>query len=134
MTRDEKIEWMAVWAARQGCALALVDGEVGFGRECVGITKDGNFPDYRWYNETTYERADPNGEVWVPEDAYHKHDCVAVLGRGEGAEAQLYEWLTWFDRREFKVTSEMDLDAAKDVVSLVMGKQHVVRITRGLAA
>ncbi len=129
MTHEKKIEWMAVWAAKNGCALAL-EGEVGIGRHCVGILRDGNYPDYHWHNEKTYERCDPNGEVFVPRDAYHKHDCVAVLGRGEEAETQLYEWLRWFDDRAFKVTSEMDIEAARDPIKLLMGSHNIVRIKR----
>ncbi len=129
MTREQKIEWMAVWAAKNGCALAL-EGEVGIGRPCVGILVDGNYPDYHWYAEKTYERCDPNGEVFAPRDAYHKHDCVAVLGRGEEAETQLFEWLTWFDDRGFKVTSNMDAEIARDPIRVMMGQHNIVRIQR----
>lgn len=81
---------MAVWSAKNNLKLEL-QGECGFGRECVGVSAYGTFPDYKWYDKETLERADKNGNVWVPENAYHKHPCVAVLGRGEIAESQLYE-------------------------------------------
>lgn len=100
MSRDEKIQWMATWAAKNGLQLVL-EGECGFGRECVGVSVGGNYPDYEWYDDETYNREDNNGKVWTPEDAYHKHPCVAVLGRGENAEGQLYEWLKWFDENGF---------------------------------
>lgn len=102
MNRDDKIQWMAVWCARNSVALEL-DGEVGFGRPCVGIVAQGVYPDYEWHDETTWDRQDLNGEVWTPPNAYHKHPCVAVLGLGEEAEDQLYQWLQWFDANGFKV-------------------------------
>jgi hypothetical protein len=102
MTHEEKIEWMKGWAERNGCTLQL-EGECGFGRECVGILAQDLYPDYTWRDDKTYERIDNNGEVWTPESAYHKHDCVAVLGRGEYAEAQLFEWLQWFEANKFRV-------------------------------
>lgn len=102
MTHAEKIEWMKKWCEENGLALTL-EGECGFGRECVGVlASNACYPDYAWHNyDGDYERLDNNGDVWVPEDAYHKHDCVAVLGRGEKAEAQLYDWLKWFQDNKF---------------------------------
>jgi hypothetical protein len=116
MTHEEKIKWMIEWAHKHKLRLEL-EGECGFGRECVGvIAGNENYPDYEWYDKDTYERVDPNGDVWVPEDAYHKCPCVAVLGRGEPAEAQLYDWLVWFDANGFElecvdrpITSQMEL-------------------------
>ena len=102
MTHEEKIEWMKDWAKRHGCTLQL-EGECGFGRPCVGVLAQDVYPDYTWLNQETWERTDNNGEVWQPPSAYHKHDCVAVLGRGEDAEAQLYEWLKWFEDNKFRV-------------------------------
>jgi len=101
MTRDEKTQWMATWVATHGLKLELY-GECGFGRECVGVTVGDNYPDYMW-NDDDFNRIDGNGDVWVPDDAYHKHPCVAVLGRGEQAESQLYNWLKWFDDHGFNL-------------------------------
>ncbi len=101
MTHQEKLDWMALWCGRHALALQL-EGECGFGRECVGVLSGDVYPDYEWY-DSDYERADPNGNVWTPPDAYHKHPCVAVLGRGEDAEDQLYQWLMWFDENNFAV-------------------------------
>ena len=101
MTQAEKIEWMIQWAHRNQCVLTL-EGECGFGRECVGVVAGGSFPSYEWYDED-YNREDNNGEVWCPPGAYHKHPCVAVLGRGSYAEGQLYDWLNWFDTNGFKL-------------------------------
>lgn len=132
MTHQEKIQWMALWAAKHGVALQL-EGECGFGRLCVGITDSGGYPEYEWYDKD-YNRADENGDVWVPEDAYHKHPCVAVLGRGEVAESQLYDWLKWFDENNFKIKVEsVPLPDDKQLAMLyaMMGKHIAVRMVRG---
>lgn len=102
-TRDERITWMAVWAAKHGVTLNL-EGTIGFGRECVSISKSGNCPSYEEYDDD-FNRSDKNGEVWKPDNAYHKGPYVAVLGRGEEAERQLYEWLQWFDANGFVIES-----------------------------
>lgn len=129
MTREEKMQWMAVWAAKSGLQLEL-KGECGFGRECVGVIVGDNFPDYEWHN-AAYERVDGNGDVWTPNDAYHKHPCVAVLGRGEEAESQLYEWLKWFDENGFKLeTGLCPVDPAMADLAILMGKHRYARMVR----
>lgn len=129
-TRESRIEWMLAWAAHNACTLQL-EGECGLGRECVGITKDGNYPDYHWYNES-YERIDPNGEIPIPTDAYHKHPCLAVLGRGEEAERQLFHWLHWFDQSGFTVTVEPTgpNPHIPTALALVLGKNVNVRMQK----
>jgi hypothetical protein len=130
MNREEKFNWMAKWAAKNGVALNL-EGECGFGRECVGITVNGSYPEYEWDDDETYERLDNNGEVWAPEGAYHKHPCVAVLGRGEEAEGQLYEWLKWFDENDFKVeTGDIKMEAPLDPILLMLGRNHYQRMVK----
>lgn len=104
MTHLEKLEWMRDWAKKNKANLEL-EGSCGFGRECVGITVDDTYPSYEWYSDYHMNRLDQNGDVWTPEDAYHKHPCIAVLGRGENAESQLYEWLKWFDDNNFTLIS-----------------------------
>lgn len=91
MNRDQKIAWMESWAKRNGLTLDLA-GEIGFGREAVKVANSqGTCPDY----------GDPmtgdDEDVWTPPNAYHKWQCVAVLGHGEGPEGELYDWLVWFD-------------------------------------
>ena len=73
------------------------EGECGFGRECVG------FRDGCWISHNPYESGgDYNPiegfkcpEAHPPEgvNAYHKHDCLAVLGRGDEAVIQLATWV-----------------------------------------
>jgi hypothetical protein len=123
-THEEKIQWMAVWAARNGVALELA-GECGFGRECVGITADGRYP--------SYDDDGAGDDIWTPERAYHKSPCVAVLGRGEEAEAQLYDWLRWFDANGYTVERG---DAPDDewkhlgVIGVILGKHKSVRMVK----
>jgi hypothetical protein len=93
----EKRQWMALWAAKNNFQLCL-KGEIGFGRKCVGILAEGQYPDYEWDDQPVWQQ-----EVWTPPNAYHKHPCVAVLGHGEKAEDELYEWLRWLDNHNFKL-------------------------------
>lgn len=121
MVHEEKIQWMATWAARNNAQLKL-EGECGFGRECVGILVDGNYPDF-----------DYKDDIWEPADSYHKHNCVAVLGRGEEAENQLFEWLQWFENNGFKIETG---DVPKEewerlgAIALMMGKYKYAKMIK----
>lgn len=130
MTHDEKITWMALYCARHGLALVF-NGECGFGRKCVGVTANGNYPEYEWYDEKTYERIDKNGDVWTPPDAYHKHTCVAVLGHGELSEAQLFDWLQWFDANDFALeTGVKEADPALGAMGYLLGHHRFARMVK----
>jgi len=130
MTHQEKLQWMADYATRHGVTLEL-EGEVGFGRECVGIVCANNsYPAYSWFNHDTWERTDLNGEIWAPEGAYHKSDCVAVLGRGEDAESQLYDWLVWFDAHGFTIAMVVDPVATKNSIGSYMGDYRHARMVK----
>lgn len=127
---ERKVEWMAIWAARNNLKLEL-QGECGFGRECVGVTIEDKYPDYEWHDRETYDRIDNNGDVWTPPDAYHKHECVAVLGRGEGAESQLYDWLKWFDDNGFKLeVGDQAVDPKLGFIAIAMGKHRFARMVK----
>ena len=129
MSHDEKIQWMAMWASKNSLVLHL-EGECGFGRDCVGVSTGSSYPDYEWYDDD-YERADKNGEVWTPKDAYHKHPCVAVLGRGQEAEEQLYEWLKWFDDNGFKLkTGVQAVDPKLGAIGFMLGKHLYARMVK----
>lgn len=130
MEHQEKIDWMIQWAHKNKLRLEL-EGECGFGRECVGVLADTvGYPDYKWSDNETWERLDKNGDVWVPEDAYHKHPCVAVLGRGTAAESQLYEWLKWFDDNKFSVETGMSEKKNLHLIEIVMGKHKYARMVK----
>lgn len=129
MTHEEKRQWMALWATKNNLLLTF-EGECGFGRECVGVLTNGQYPEYEWYDDN-YEREDKNGDVWTPENAYHKHPCVAVLGRGENAESQLYEWLKWFDENGFKLeTGTQPIDSKLGRIAFALGKHTFQRMVR----
>ena len=82
-TMQEKIQYLKDFAFNLGEAAQFVpDGECGFGRECVGIQVGSNWVDYDWDDEG----------IDAPSNAYHKHPCLAVLGAGEGAISQLFNW------------------------------------------
>lgn len=83
-----RLAWLRGYASGAGLVLDL-EGEVGFGRECVGLLLDGEYVDWDEYAPEG-EGTGPRGEAV---DAYHKHPCIAVLGRGVEAEKQLYEWV-----------------------------------------
>lgn len=129
MTRADKIKFMTEFCEKHNLTLNL-EGECGFGRECVGVVASNEcYPDYEWYDwDGDCCRLDSNGEVWIPEDAYHKHPCVAVLGRGENAEAQLYEWLKWFDENNFKC--EVISTGKNDQMSVLMGANKQARMVK----
>ncbi len=118
LTHEEKIQWMAMWCARNHVQLEL-EGECGLGRLCVGILTEGKYPDY------------DRNDVWTPVNAYHKYDCVAVLGRGEEAEDQLYDWLKWFDDHGYTVKSEMVEDiSTMDIIQIMIGQHMNVRMVK----
>lgn len=130
MTHQEKLDWMAIWCAKHGLALQL-EGECGFGRECVGVLSGDVYPDYEWHDKD-WNRADPNGDVWTPPNAYHKHSCVAVLGHGESAEDELYQWLRWFDDNNFavEVAAAEPPQGGWSMVELLLRKQENRRMVR----
>ncbi len=74
------------------------EGECGFGRKCVGF-RDG----HKWIDHNPYKS---NGDYEPIKDlacdacyapsgvhSYHKHDCLAVLGRGDEAVIGLAKWV-----------------------------------------
>ncbi len=91
VSREAQIVYLTEWAARYRCTLQL-NGEVGFGRDCVGILNGDTYVDYG-----------DQVEIWTPEDAYHKHDCLAVLGHGDDRLEQLYRWVKWLDANRYGV-------------------------------
>jgi hypothetical protein len=81
------------WAAEN--RVIITEGECGFGRPCVGITTGDQWIDWRATTGAPDYRPEPDPwEGFVPPDAYHKHDCVAVLGQDDLAWSQLADWLT----------------------------------------
>lgn len=101
----EHSQFLITWAAKHGAVVNFA-GECGFGRECVGVLVGGSYLDYsHLYDLFRGDRA-RWAEWWAPEDAYHKHDCMAVLGRGPGAVEQLYQWAKFLDDHGWTVGLE----------------------------
>jgi hypothetical protein len=80
------------------------EGECGFGRPCVGLSHGNSWIDYNpYYYEETGELNPPLADLdelndprfHAPDgvEAYHKHSCLAVLGRGDAAVVQLAVWI-----------------------------------------
>lgn len=73
-----------------------IDGTCGFGRPCVGLLSNGNYIDYN-PTDSKYEYIsefyDKKLYDILPKDAYHKHNCIAVLGTGNESVKQLSEWI-----------------------------------------
>ena len=96
---DPRIKHLLQFAVDNSVALVL-DGEVGFGRPCVGFTCGGNYldinprclPDYHYAFASADERLYPPEEV---PNAYHKHDCFCVLIRDGDREKAITELDTW---------------------------------------
>jgi hypothetical protein len=102
------------WASRNK-SIYENEGSCGFGRDCVGITSGQVWIDLgptvtKQFEgalaSDTYEDQEIDGDAWPPEgvdDAYHKHDCLAVLGHGPAAVHQLYLWVKNLDSHGFVV-------------------------------
>lgn len=93
------------------------EGEIGFGRECVGLVAGDRDV---WI---AYARG-PRGEIGTgpPEtvtDSYHKDDYIAVLGRGKRYERQLRLWVEHLI--EVEATYEWMQKLIPDLGSLVYG-------------
>ncbi len=133
MKHQDKVKWMTAWAETHEVTLDL-QGKCGFGRECVGILAKFDehwcFPDFAWFDDN-YKRLDDNGDVWVPEDAYHKHECLAVLGHGEKSESQLYDWLKWFDDNNFVLeVGQIKRDKPFTEIECLLGKHFYARMVK----
>lgn len=135
LTTDEKKAFITAWAERHGCT-AQFEGEVGFGRECVGILglRGGSYVDLEYLGHD-YR---PIGGVCPPfdecvaddlPDRYHKHECLAVLGRGEGAIDQLYRWVAHLDAAGIGVVEKPK--QMQDVGLIFGGETMVTVLSRG---
>ncbi len=76
------------------------EGECGFGRECVGLLKGGNYIAFNPNSQAENTRGEAIDEFYddrfydiQPSLAYHKYDCLAVLGRGDESIIQLSNWV-----------------------------------------
>lgn len=136
----DECEFMAVWAAKQGAALVL-EGNVGFGRDCVGIMKLDHYPDWLGYDnlDEFFRNCDiePKEAWWVVEGArppgdinyYHKHDCLAVLGHTHEAVVDLHIWIEKLFDNDI-IIATLDRKPRDEVDALVHGFQQYVLTTQ----
>ena len=109
------------------------DGEVGFGRKCVGLTNGNNYVDY---NPTQFPNYDYVEEFYderlfdiVPENAYHKHNCLAVLGNEETSIIQLSEWIDKL--KELGAVVEKYKTGATGIQVLLSGTEnYAIKLTK----
>ena len=109
------------------------DGEVGFGRKCVGLTNGNNYVEY---NPTQYPDHDYVKEFYdkrlfdiVPENAYHKHNCLAVLGNEETSIIQLSEWIDKL--KELGAVVQKYKTGATGMQALFTGTEnHAIKLTK----
>jgi hypothetical protein len=128
---QDRIRDARLWAAEQGCVLEL-NGEVGFGRECVGILYRTHYVDTpgSGYNE----HGPFFGEQSIggpPDDvaAYHKHDCLAVLGTDAEAVDGLLRWVEKIRANggRIVVKDRESVPGTDDPINwLFHGRQHAV--------
>lgn len=135
MDMQEKIAFMQEWAESQGARLEL-EGECGFFRECVGIlVGEGAAAQYpMWSDDYAYlEEAEPSswqtpgaeppGSV---KDYYHKASVLCVLGRGDDAINQLYDWVQSLSDNGVVIRP----DGIKDGVLALLGQETYVLTTK----
>ena len=109
------------------------DGEVGFGRKCVGLTNGNNYVDY---NPTQFPDYDYVEEFYderlydiIPENAYHKHNCLAVLGNEETSIIQLSEWIDKL--KELEAVVEKYKTGATGMQALITGTEnYAIKLTK----
>jgi hypothetical protein len=116
-------DWLKMWAADRQAV--YMRGECGFGRPCVGINAGGHWvdlgppehiegPGYSMDIPSVLPGARPPDGV---DDAYHKHDCLAVLVHAADYEAiteaeyepairQLFIWMQEIDRHHYVIKSQ----------------------------
>lgn len=136
---NDKVEFLKGFAKSVDCVL-VEQGEVGFGRPCVGILDpvvecylDINPFDYekvheddKWDDGYIFEYNDNlSADYEQTPDAYHKHSCMAVLVHGDNYEEginQLYNWVkNILSHGEVKLAkhSVNDLSKITDPIDLI---------------
>lgn len=116
---SEALDWFKEWTFANQLVFQP-EGHVGFARDCVGILDEGHYLDVEYqYSSDAWDlwevipwdqrRDNPELQTMLNDiyaylreprlhprdrapDAYHKYDCLAVIGRGDHAINQLYAW------------------------------------------
>lgn len=124
-------QYLQEFANKHGIVLEK-EGEVGFGRSCVGFTHGSGYidfnpckmgGDYKDIKELYDER------LWAPDevDSYHKHQCLAVLVHGDDYDEGLKQLEVWIRHLESQgevevVDYETGATGIQAVLSGHMGK------------
>jgi hypothetical protein len=79
-------------------------GEVGFGRPCVGFLTGDSYLDYPpvYSHGDAFKEIYPDCDFPTVDNSYHKHNCLAVLVRGDDYAKGLDELAEWVDKIEAK--------------------------------
>lgn len=105
MKIQEKVNYIQKFADKYDLIFDQ-EGECGFGRQCVGLLRGDKYIDYNpvdllKYQEIPELSSDDHYEI-TPPNAYHKHSCIAVLGRGDDAVSELYDWVKALEERNVR--------------------------------
>lgn len=120
MTVQEAIEICNQFAIKHK-VIFIEKGTVGFGRPCVGFVRGNNYLEYNPCDESTHEPLWPENQALLPPDttpnAYHKHDCIAVLVEDDNYDAGKIELAEW--ARHIEAQGEVE------IVSIDGGKSAI---------
>jgi hypothetical protein len=84
------------WATQN--RVVITDGECGFGRPCVGVSAGDKWVDWQANTGAPDYTDIPGGyDGWTPMDAYHKHECVAVLVHNDDLPFAWNQLKLWLD-------------------------------------
>ena len=87
-------------------------GKVGLGRPCVGFLRNGSYVAFNPRKSSPdFEYIWPEDSRFYPpvtvEDAYHKHDCFAVLVYNADNDEALTQLAAWVEHLEAQGTVEL---------------------------
>lgn len=111
-------------------------GEVGFGRPCVGFLRGSSFIDYNASIDYPNPLFPGDEEIWsTVDDAYHKHNCLAVLVNDDDYEealTQLHKWITDWDKEGIEIV-EFDPKPTSLVQALMTGATgYAIRLKKDI--
>jgi len=101
----------------------ILEGEIGFGRPCVGIVTEGSYLEY-------------DDSAPIGKGAYHKGNYLAVLVGGECATRDeavmaLYEWCIKLKEAGYgKCTVTPSGEMIRDPIELMLGRHLAKKLVR----
>lgn len=134
MIHPGKLAMMTEWAGRFGATIQS-RGEVGFGRPCVGVVYGQSYVDLSNNDYMGDYQCVPTPDG--VEDAYHKHECMAVLVHEDDydrALEQLCLWIEWCIAEDYGIKIEsrrtMNQDGFGRQLELIMGGALQARLVK----